>query len=54
MVAAGARAAGGSGKFLVGGACFAFVFGVYAYSMRAVKQTGITTADVEEFKQRVK
>jgi hypothetical protein len=36
----------------VGGICIGFVLGAYAYSMRSVKQTGITSEEVQEFRLR--
>jgi hypothetical protein len=38
----------------IGGICFGFVFGAYAYAMRSVKQTGITSVEVAEFRERAK
>jgi len=37
---------------LVGGACIGFVLGAYGYSMRSVRQTGISSQEVEEFRAR--
>jgi hypothetical protein len=37
---------------LIGGICLSFVVGAYAYSMRSVKQTGITSEEVKQFKER--
>jgi hypothetical protein len=36
----------------IGGICLSFVMGAYAFSMRSVKQTGITSEEIKQFKER--
>lgn len=37
---------------VIGGLCVGFAFAAYAYSMRSVSQTGITSQEIQEFRER--